>query len=160
MGTLSQNPDVCSYRMCYKHFPNTLQGALSIWTSGQVNFPENIVVAELLHHRIPLTLLSCALFPLFSFWSGNHINFQSRYVQSAMMKMKVTVKDPARRDFSTLLSAYVIKTSKLSFHGMFPFFSGNTTDTQCNIWGPSLQLLEAQNFYSLHHKRYKCQVKP
>jgi len=37
------------------------------------------------------------------------------------MKMKVTVKSPARRDFSTLISAYIIKTRKLSFHGMFPF---------------------------------------
>lgn len=43
-------------------------------------------------------------------------------MQSAMMKMKVTVKNSARRDFSTLISAYIIKTSKLSFHGLFPFF--------------------------------------
>lgn len=43
-------------------------------------------------------------------------------MQSARMKMKVTVKNPARRDFSTLIPAYIIKTSKLSFHGMFPFF--------------------------------------
>lgn len=50
------------------------------------------------------------------------IHFQSSHVQSARMKMKVTVKNPARRDFSTLIPAYIIKTSKLSFHGMFPFF--------------------------------------
>lgn len=43
-------------------------------------------------------------------------------MQSAMMKTKVPVKNTARRDFSTLISAYIIKTSKLSFHGMFPFF--------------------------------------
>lgn len=49
-------------------------------------------------------------------------------MQSGMMKMKATVKNPARRDFSTLISAYIIKTSKLSFNRMFPFFPGNTTD--------------------------------
>lgn len=117
MGTSSQNPDVCSYWMCYKHFPNSLQGALSIWISEQVNFPQNILLGEVLHHRVPLALLSCALFFLFPFEVETVFIFKVD-----RMKMKGTVKNPARRDFSTLISAYIIKTSKLSFHGMFPFF--------------------------------------
>lgn len=68
-------------------------------------------------------------------------------MQSAMMKMKVTVKNPARRDFSALLSAYIIKISKLSFHGMFPFFLETLLILNvifeallCSCWKPKISV--------------------
>lgn len=86
-------------------------------TLKQVSFPENIVVNEFY-----ITGSLSPSFPVFFPFEVETVFIFKVDVQSARMKMRVTVKNPARRDFSTLIPAYIIKTSKLSFHGMFPFF--------------------------------------
>lgn len=116
---LMPNRDVCSYWMSLNI--SLIFSRVPVYEDFRAGkLPRKYRSQWVLHHKLPLALFSWVFF--FPFWSGNCIHFQSSHVQSARMKMKVTVKNPARRDFSTLIPAYIIKTSKLSFHGMFPFF--------------------------------------